>query len=96
MAWAKPSQELRRVEPSRVESLGRAKSGVGPSQEPSQGPGGFVFGLGLEMPGVVVAIGCIVYECLEHEVDIYAAVIVIESILYTLQSLYGNFIQVRL
>ena len=26
------------------------------------------------MPGVVVAIGCIVYECLEHEVDIYAAV----------------------
>ena len=94
---------MSRVETSRARSLGRAKPGAEPSQEPSQesrgrrpGPGGFVLGIGLELPGVVVAIGCIVYECLEHEVDIYAAVIVIESILYTLQSLYGNFIQVRL
>ena len=38
------------------------------------GPGGFVRGIGLELLGVVVAIGCIVYECLEHEVDSYAAV----------------------
>ena len=64
-------------EPSRARSLGRGKSGAEPSQEPRgrrPGPGGFVLGIGLEMPGVVVAIGCIVYECLEYEVDIYAAV----------------------
>ena len=31
------------------------------------GPGGFVLGIGLEMHGVVVAVGCIVYEWLsEH------------------------------
>ena len=45
------------------------------------------------MPGVVVAIGCIVYECLEHEVDIYAAVMFSYRV-YTLQSLYIHFIQV--
>ena len=76
-----PGRARSRAEPSRARSLGRGKSGAEPSQEPSleprgrrPGPGGFVLGIGLEMPGVVVAIGCIVYECLEHEVDIYAAV----------------------
>ena len=71
-AWARPSQE-----PSRVELGAWAEASQESSQEPRgrrPGPGGFVLGIGLEMPGVVVAIGCIVYECLEHEVDIYAAV----------------------
>ena len=63
---AEPSQELG---PGRVGSLGPAKSGAEPSQESRgrrPGPGGFVLEIGLEMSGVVVAIGCIVYECLEH------------------------------
>ena len=70
--------------------------GVGSSRELGgrrPGPGGFVLGIGLEMLGVVVAIGCIVYECLEHEVDIYAAVMFSYRV-YTLQSLYVHFIQV--
>ena len=59
------------VEPSRARGLGRVRSGAEPSQEsrcwgPGPGPGGFVLEIGLEMSGVVVAIGCIVYECLEH------------------------------
>ena len=69
---ARLSRESSRVEPSRVQSS-QAKLGVEPGVE-RPGSGGFVLGIGLEMPGVVVAIGCIVYECLEHEVDIYAAV----------------------
>ena len=50
-------------------SLGRAKSGAEPSQESRgrrPGLGGFVLEIGLGMSGVVVAIGCIVYECVEH------------------------------
>ena len=64
---AEPGAEPSRVEPSRVEL------GVEPGVE-RPGSGGFVLGLGLQMSGVGVAIGCVIYECLEHEVDMYATV----------------------
>ena len=69
---ARLSRESSRVEPSRVQSS-QAKLGVEPGVE-RPGSGGFVLGFGLEMSGVGVAIGCLIYECLEHEVDMYATV----------------------
>ena len=80
-------QELE-VELSRAEPGAWAESGQGPSRARSRDAGGLDLGLGLEglywklakMSGVFVAIGCIVYECLEHWLDIYAAVMLSDNL----------------
>ena len=64
--------------------------GLGP------GPGlvGFVSGSWLELSGVVVAIGCFVYECLEHGLIFMQLLCLVIDL--DVGSLYVNFIQVCL
>ena len=86
------------VEPSRARGLGRGRSG---RAEPGvEMPGAWTWawmvctGNWLEMSGVVVAIGCIVYECLEHgSIFMQLLCLVIDL---DVASLYVNFIQVCL
>ena len=85
---ARLSRESSRVEPSRVQSS-QVKLGVEPGVE-RPGSGGFVLGFGLGVSGVGVAIGGIIYECLEHEDVMYAIV------MFSYRVCMLIFIQVRL
>ena len=78
---ARLSRESSRVEPSRVQSS-QVKLGVEPGVE-RLGAGGFVLGFGL-------AIGGIIYECLEHEDVMYA------SVMFSYRVYMFIFMQVRL
>ena len=58
------------------------------------GPVGFVSGSWLELSGVVVAIGCFVYECLKHGLIFMQLLCLVIDL--DVGSLYVNFIQVCL
>ena len=80
--------------PSRVRGQDAGGLDLGMVLGPGPGLVGFVSGSWLELSGVVVAIGCFVYECLEHGLIFMQLLCLVIDL--DVASLYVNFIQVCL